>query len=451
MKLHFIAIGGAAMHNLAIALKNKGYTITGSDDNVFEPSRSRLKEHGLLPDEMGWNPAKITSDLDGIILGMHARKDNSELLRAKDIGLKIYSYPEYLYEQTKNKKRVVIAGSHGKTTITAMVIHTLKYCGRKFDFMVGSQIEGIDTMVSLHPESDIAIFEGDEYLSSPIDLRPKFIHYKPHIALTTGIAWDHINVFPSFEEYGHQFKTLTRIIEPGGHFLYFTGDPLLQTIAEEIKNDIEVHPYSEHAHIIKGEKTYLIHSGNKEIPINIFGKHNLQNISGAKQVCNLLGVNEKMFYEAISTFKGTSKRLQILKQTDDSYVFLDFAHSPSKVKATVQAAREQFPAKRLITVLELHTFSSLNKEFLPEYKGTMDDSDEAIVYYTREVMEKKDLTEFPEEYVEKCFNKLDIKVYTEANLLSEYISGIKFSNTVLLLMSSGNFGGIDIKKSISIA
>ncbi len=445
MKLHFISIGGAAMHNLAIALNSKEFTITGSDDEVFEPSRSRLNKHGLLPVKMGWDPSRITSDLDGVILGMHALKDNPELLKAKELGLKIYSFPEYLYEQTRNKKRVVIAGSHGKTTITAMVIHVLKYCGRKFDFMVGSQIEGFDAMVSLNPDSNLAIFEGDEYLSSPLDLRPKFTHYKPHIALVSGIAWDHINVFPTFEEYVRQFQNLSNIIEPEGHFVYFSGDKILGSIAANIRDDIKVHPYKEHSNYIKGNSTYLSRKQEDDVAIKLFGRHNMENLNGARSICNLLQIEDEEFYDAISLFQGTKKRLQVIKQTDDSIVFLDFAHSPSKVKATVQAVREQYSDKKFIAVFELHTYSSLNKNFIPEYKGTLDGADEAIVYFNKSVIVHKKLEEISEKYIKESFDNDRLLVYSEAEQLSEHISKSKLKNTVLLLMSSGNFGGMDIE------
>jgi len=445
MKLHFISIGGAAMHNLAIALKSKGFTITGSDDEVFEPSRSRLNKYGLLPGETGWDPSRITLDLDGVILGMHAFNDNPELLKAKELGLKIYSFPEYLYEQTRFKKRVVIAGSHGKTTITAMVIHVLKYCGEKFDFMVGSQIEGFEAMVSLNPDSNLAIFEGDEYLSSPLDLRPKFIHYKPHIALVSGIAWDHINVFPTFEEYVNQFQNLSDIIEPEGHFVYFSGDPMLVSIASNIRDDIRIHPYKEHNNFIRENRTFLSRQNKDDVAIELFGRHNLENINGAKCVCNLLQIADDEFYKAISSFQGTQKRLQVLHQTDDSIVFLDFAHSPSKVKATVQAVRKQYPDKKFIAVFELHTFSSLSKSFIPEYKGALNEADIALVYFNKSVIEHKKLEEISEEYVIETFDNDRLLVFSEAEQLSEYISKIKLKNTVLLLMSSGNFGGIDIE------
>jgi len=449
-KIHFIAIGGAAMHNLAIALKKKGYLISGSDDEIFEPSYTRLKNRSLLPEKQGWDPSRINNELDCVILGMHAKPDNPELLRAQELGIPIYSYPEYLYEQTKDKKRVVIAGSHGKTTITAMIIHVLKSYKIDFDFMVGSQIDGFDTMVSLNKTSKIAIFEGDEYLSSPLDLRPKFFHYHPHIALISGIAWDHINVFPTFDIYKDQFRQLIHKIEKCGSLVYYSGDNNLNSLAEIAPESIQKFPYVGHCYHIKQGQTILIDEEKKEIPVKIFGKHNLENISGARTICNLLGISDKQFYQSISQFTGTSKRLQILSKSADSIVFLDFAHSPSKVKATVDAVREQFPDKRLIALFELHTFSSLNKEFIPQYSGTLDNADKAVVFYNREVLEHKKMPEISEDFVKLSFNNDRIEVITEKDLLYIFLKSIKFENIVLLLMSSGNFAGIDMKELFKI-
>jgi UDP-N-acetylmuramate: L-alanyl-gamma-D-glutamyl-meso-diaminopimelate ligase len=444
-RIHFIAIGGAAMHNLAIALHNKGYLISGSDDEIFEPAYSHLKSNGLLPEKTGWNPSNITKELDGIILGMHARSDNPELIKAQDLGIRIYSYPEYLYEQTKNKRRVVIAGSHGKTTITAMVIHVLKYCNTDFDFMVGSQIDGFDTMVSLNDTSKIAVFEGDEYLTSPIDLRPKFIHYKPHIALISGIAWDHINVFPTFESYLEQFRILVRLIDEKGALVYFSGDHNILSIVQEASKTIQKFPYTGHKYCIEDSGTFLLGKDNLKTPLQIFGMHNLQNINGARLVCNQLGINDEKFYSAIASFSGTSKRLQVLKKTDDTIVFLDFAHSPSKVKATVQAVREQFPDKTLVAVFELHTFSSLNKEFMPQYLGTLDLADIPVVFFNEEVLIHKKLPSISSAFVYDSFNNCKLKVITDKESLEKFLSEQELKNSVLLLMSSGNFAGIDLK------
>ncbi len=349
MNIHFIAIGGSAMHNLAIALHQMGYTITGSDDEIYEPSRGRLAKLGLLPSENGWFPEKITKDLDAIILGMHARKDNPELIRAKEKGIKIYSYPEFLFEQSKNKQRVVIAGSHGKTTITAMIMHVLHKTGVNFDFMVGAQLEGFDVMVRISEDAGIMILEGDEYLTSPIDLRPKFHLYRPHIALITGIAWDHINVFPTFEIYIEQFREFIRLIEPGGELSYYDKDAVLQSIIDS-NPDIKLVPYNMPSFIRKGRNIFLT-AGNKEFPIHVFGDHNLQNIAGAMEVCSALGISQETFAEAISSFKGASKRLQLIDETRKTAIYLDFAHAPSKLKATVSAMKAHFADRRLIACM----------------------------------------------------------------------------------------------------
>jgi UDP-N-acetylmuramate: L-alanyl-gamma-D-glutamyl-meso-diaminopimelate ligase len=444
-KIHFIAIGGAAMHNLAIALHKKGYTITGSDDEIFEPSYSRLKNYSLLPKMQGWDPNRISTDLECVILGMHAKADNPELLQAKELGVQIYSYPEYLYEQTKDKKRVVIAGSHGKTTITAMIIHVLKSCEIDFDFMVGSQIDGFDTMVSLNKTSAIAVFEGDEYLSSPIDLRPKFFHYHPNIALISGIAWDHINVFPTFEIYKDQFLQLIQKIEKEGSLIYYSGDEVLYSMTEAAPKYIQKISYQGHPHLIRQGQTILIDDDRNEISIKVFGKHNLENISGARKVCNELGITDKQFYQSISQFAGTSKRLQVLSKTSDSIVFLDFAHSPSKVKATVGAVREQFPDKKLVALFELHTFSSLNKEFIPHYSGTLDGADQAVVYFNKEVLGHKGMPELTVAFIKAGFNNEGIEVISAKEPLLYFLKSLKLKNTVVLLMSSGNFAGIDMK------
>src|ERR1035437_6053473 len=370
MKIHLIAIGGNAMHNLALALYHNGYEVSGSDDEIFEPSRSRLEKFGLLPPEIGWFPERITSNIDAVILGMHAREYNPELIKAQELGLTIYSYPEYLFEQTKGKKRVVIAGSHGKTTITSMIMHVLKHNRMDFDYMVGALVDGFDTMVSLSESTAVAIFEGDEYLSSPIDKKPKFHLYKPHIALITGIAWDHINVFPTLEIYVEQFAKFIDLIEPNGTLFYYEGDPVLNSLVKKTSNRINAKPYKEHDYTVHEHNTYLL-SQSGSYKLNVFGIHNIQNVSAAKLICNQLGISDQEFYKGIATFKGASKRLQVLKSEDHSIAFLDFAHAPSKVKATINALKGQFPERKLIACLELHTFSSLNLEFLDQYKSSM--------------------------------------------------------------------------------
>jgi len=444
MRVHFIAIGGAAMHNLAIALHKKGYTVSGSDDEIFEPSRSRLDRYNLLPEAFGWYPEKITSDIDAIILGMHARIDNPELLEAQKQGIKIYSYPEFLYEQTKNKKRVVIAGSHGKTTITSMIMHVLKFHNINFDYMVGSQIEGFDTMVNLEEHNKIAVFEGDEYLSSPIDMRSKFLHYNPHIALISGIAWDHINVFPTFDGYKEQFMHLINDIQDNGHLVYYKNDEHLIQMSESFPEHIQVMDYDTHKHEINSGKTTLI-TESQNYSLEIFGTHNLQNLNGARLVLNQLNISNEQFYQAIQSFQGAAKRLQLITETDNSKVFIDFAHAPSKLKATLEAVREQFPNHNLIACMELHTFSSLNKDFLSEYEGSMNPADDATVFFSPETVKHKNLEEITPEMISEAFQRNDLNVISEPNKLNAFFTSIDLSNTIVLLMSSGNFGGVNVK------
>ena len=443
MNVHFIAIGGSAMHNLAITLHKKGYQVTGSDDEIFEPSRTNLAKHGLLPIEIGWDKKKINSKLDAIILGMHARDDNPELIRARELNLKIYSYPEYLYEQTKNKTRVVIGGSHGKTTITSMIMHVLNYHNKNFDFMVGAQIEGFETMVSLSESAPVAIFEGDEYLSSTLDLRPKFHLYKPNIALISGIAWDHMNVFPTFENYKEQFSLFIEQIEKNGELFYYKNDPVLNVIVDKSNNKIKKTAYDVHPYTQKKDKTFLIYK-DMEIPLEIFGEHNLQNISGAKLVCNKLNISNDEFYEAISHFKGASKRLELLNENSDTKIFRDFAHSPSKLKATVNAVKNQFANKELVAVMELHTFSSLNANFLKEYNGTMDLADIPVVYYNPEVIAHKKLAPISKKQVSESFGNSKLIVFTEQKDLIQFIESLNLKNKNILLMSSGSFSGINL-------
>lgn len=445
MRIHLIAIGGSAMHNLALALHHKGYTVTGSDDEIFEPSRTRLEKHGLLPPELGWFPEKITSDIDAVILGMHAQEDNPEIIKAKQLWIKIYSYPEYLFNQCSDKKRVVIAGSHGKTTITSMIMHVLKCCDRDFDYMVGANVEGFETMVRLSETAPIAIFEGDEYLSSALDRRPKFHLYKPHIALISGIAWDHINVFPTFEIYKQQFTEFINQMEPTGTLYYYQNDEILKDVVEKSANHVNKIPYAEHVHMVRDHYSYLLtQSGSYRL--NVFGKHNLQNVNGAKLICNQLEVTDVEFYKAIATFKGASKRLQVLHSTKETTVFLDFAHAPSKVKATVAAMKEQYPERKLIACLELHTFSSLNEKFLGEYSGSMQKADKAIVYFNPQTIAHKRLPEISEKQVKDAFGDVNLEVITDNKELVKYLKQQDYKLANLLLMSSGNFGALDLNE-----
>lgn len=443
MNVHFIAIGGSAMHNLALELHKKGYRVTGSDDEIFEPSKSRLQNANLLPEAWGWFPEKITPQLDAVILGMHARADNPELLRARELGIRIFSYPEYLYEQTKNKKRVIVGGSHGKTTTTSMIMHVLKNAGITFDYMAGALLEGFDTMVHLSDESKIAVFEGDEYLSSPIDLQPKFHHYHPDIAILTGIAWDHMNVFPTFENYVEQFAVFIEKISENGSLIYYNQDENIRKIIPRCKPSVECLPYHTFPHRIQKGITYLIQNG--EHPIQIFGKHNLQNISAAYLACQKLGITDDVFFASMASYKGAAKRLQKIAENDQTTVFLDFAHSPSKLQATLQAVREQYPDRKIVACMELHTFSSLNAAFLPQYKNTMAQADQAIVFFNPEVVQHKHLPEITTEDVQKGFASPALQVYTDNQRLLQQLTQEDYSNSVLLIMTSGNFSGIDIK------
>lgn len=447
MRVHLIAIGGSAMHNMALALNEKGFNVTGSDDEINEPSRSRLKNAGLLPENIGWYPEKITSDIDAVILGMHAREDNPELIKAKELGLKVYSYPEYIYEATKDKTRVVVGGSHGKTTITAMILHVLNFHKKDADFMVGAQLAGFNTMVKLTKEAPIAIIEGDEYLASPIDRRPKFHLYKPNIAILSGIAWDHINVFPTFDIYVDQFIQFVNLIEPKGTLIYCNEDSELQKVASAsgIQNDLKKVPYSIPTHSIENGTTYLT-LNDKKIPLLIFGNHNLMNLNGARLVCNELGLSDEQFYDAIQTFKGAAKRLELVSKTDNFSFFKDFAHSPSKLKATTQAVKQQFTNRKTLACMELHTFSSLNENFLKEYNGAMNDADEAIVYFNPHTIAHKKLKPITEEQVLSYFNRQDLKVFTNSEELKNYLKSKSLKNHVLLMMSSGNFDGIDFNE-----
>lgn len=444
MRVHFIAIGGSAMHNLAIAMHKKGFKVTGSDDEVFEPSKTRLSKLGLLPDKEGWHENKITGDIDAIILGMHARADNSELIKALELGLKVYSYPEYIYEQTKEKTRVVIGGSHGKTTITAMILHVLNYHKIDTDYMVGAQLEGFDTMVKLTKEAKIAVLEGDEYLSSPIDIRPKFHLYKPDIALLSGIAWDHINVFPTFENYVEQFKIFVDLIEKEGSLVYCEDDREVKRVCENARKNIKKIPYSVPKYAIESGITYL--KSKTKIPLQIFGEHNLMNLNGARLVCNQLDVTDEMFYEAITSFKGAAKRLELVAKNEHTVVYKDFAHSPSKLKATTAALKLQYPNRRLVACMELHTFSSLNENFLEEYKGSMTTADEAIVYFNPHTIAHKKLKPITEEQVKKAFGGNNIKVFTSSEELLQMLKARDWKDKNLLMMSSGTFDGIDLKK-----
>ncbi|HEY0055841.1 MAG TPA: Mur ligase family protein [Pedobacter sp.] len=442
MRLHLIAIGGSAMHNMAIALSQQGHVVTGSDDAIYEPSRSRLAKHNILPAEMGWFPERITEDIKAVVLGMHARADNPELLKAKELGLKIYSYPEYIYEQSKDKIRVVIGGSHGKTTITSMVLHVLKACNKKFDYLVGAQLEGFETMVQI-TDAPVIIIEGDEYLSSPIDRRPKFHLYHANIGVISGIAWDHINVFPTFDNYVDQFKIFLQTITPGGTIIYNMQDDVVKDVVETSAEQLRKVPYQTGLSVtVNGVTSLLIN--DKNVPLQVFGEHNLQNLQAALNVCRELGINDTDFYNAISSFKGAAKRLELLGKNETTAVYKDFAHSPSKLKATLNAVKAQYPDRKLVAVMELHTFSSLNKEFLEEYKGCMDNADTAIVFINRRTFEQKNMEPYSENEVKKAFDNDKLNFFNNSEILVEFLSYINYKGKNLLLMSSGDFGGIDL-------
>ena len=449
MRIHFIAIGGSAMHNLALALHHKGYHITGSDDVIFEPSKSRLDTHGLLPEVFGWFPEKISTSLDAVILGMHAKPDNPELLKAQELGVTIYSYPEFLYEQSKDKTRVVIGGSHGKTTITSMILHVMNYHDREVDYMVGAQLEGFETMVHLTEDNDFIVLEGDEYLSSPIDRRPKFHLYKPNIALLSGLAWDHINVFPTYENYVEQFQIFVDSIITGGSINYNEEDAEVKRVVEASANQIRKLPYQTPEYTIEDGET-LLETPEGPMPVEVFGKHNLNNLAGAKWICQHMGIQEDEFYEAIASFKGASKRLEKIAENADSVAYKDFAHSPSKVEATTRALKEQYPDKRLLACLELHTYSSLNAEFLKEYQGALDAADEAVVFYSPDAVKIKRLDEVTEAQIAEAFQRNDLKIYTDPKNFKDFLFALPMRDTALLLMSSGNYGGLDFEEVMNL-
>ena len=443
MRIHFIAIGGSAMHNLAIALHLKGYLVTGSDDNIFEPSKSRLDKYGLLPEKFGWFPSKISSDLDFVILGMHAKADNPELLESKIKNIKILSYPEFIYEMSKDKTRVVIGGSHGKTSITAMILHVLNSNNKDVDYMVGAQLEGFETMVHLTDQNDFILLEGDEYLSSPIDRRPKFHLYQPNIALLSGISWDHINVFPTSENYINQFEMFLDTIVQGGVLVYNKLDKEVEKITLRCEKSIRKLEYSMPEHFIKDGKTFLI-TDEGDIPLNIFGDHNLSNLAGAKLICQLMGVHDEEFYSSIISFKGADKRLETILEMKDRLVFKDFAHSPSKVEATTKALKKQFQERKLIALLELHTFSSLNENFINQYRDTLKSADLAILYYDPNAVLKKGLSEINHQEIINAFNDKNLKVFSDNIKLEEFLLNQSFANSNLLFMSSGNYASIDL-------
>lgn len=433
------------MHNLAIALARKGYSITGSDDEIFEPSRSRLRDYGLLPEETGWFPGKIHRGLDAVVLGMHARDDNPELKKAAGLGVRIYSYPEFLYEHSKEKTRIVIGGSHGKTTITAMLLHVIRRAGVHADFMVGAQLKGFDVMVQLSDEASLMILEGDEYLTSAIDRRPKFHIYKPHLALISGISWDHINVFPTWEGYRQEFIRFINLIEPGGALVYCNEEPEVVRVADEAGVNLKKIPYGLPEYKIIDGITSIV-SGRHDISLEIFGRHNLLNMEGARKICHLLGIGDDQFYAAIASFPGASNRLELLAGNSSTSVYKDFAHSPSKLKATADAVKEQFPHRQLVACMELHTFSSLNEHFLDHYSGTLDNVDIPLVYFNPHTIELKRLPALSEKKIRMAFNNDNLRIFTDSQKLADELEGMDWTNRNLLMMSSGNFDDLQIRE-----
>lgn len=441
-RVHFIAVGGSVMHDLAIHLAKKGLKVTGSDDEIYDPARSALALHHILPEEIGWFPEKITKDLDAVILGMHARADNPELKKAQELGIKVYSYPEYIYEQSKDKQRIVIAGSHGKTTITSIILHVLKSLNREFDYVIGAKIAALEGMVKLS-DAPIIVIEGDEYLSSPIDRTPKILKYKHHIGLISGIAWDHYNVFPTLEDYVRQFDLFADSSPKGGSLIYCEEDDLTAVVGNKERTDVNRIEYRAHPHKLKDDITYLV-TENGEIPIKLFGYHNMQNISGALQVCKRIGVVEQDFYQAIQSFSGASKRLELVAKNKVTAVYKDFAHAPSKLEATTRAVKQQFPKRKLVACMELHTYSSLNKNFIGQYQNALKDADTAIVYYNPEVSRHKKLDVLTESDVKTAFNQSDLLVFNDNQQLLSYLKNVDWREKNLLMMSSGTFGGINV-------
>lgn len=443
-RLHLIAVGGSIMHNLALALHRRGAHVTGSDDEIFEPARSRLAAAGLLPPAEGWDPARVTAGLTAVIVGMHARADNPELLRAQELGLKVYSFPEYIYEASRDKQRVVIGGSHGKTSITALILHVLKFHNQQFDYAVGAQLTGFDLMVQLTEDAPVIIIEGDEYLASPVDRRPKFHLYQHHIGVISGISWDHINVFPTEENYREQFRIFADMTPKAGVLIYDRDDEQVQLVTVPTNPDVTYLGYGPHEHVIREGRTFLLTKKDEEVPVQVFGVHNLRNISAAREVCKQLGIKSKDFYKAVETFPGAARRLELLQAGATSVVYKDFAHAPSKLKATSAALKAQFPARRLVACLELHTFSSLNPAFLPQYAHCFDAPDVAVVYFNPAVLEHKRLPPLPAASIAEAFQRPDLKVFTDSRELAAYLEGETWANTNLLLMSSGTFDGLDL-------
>jgi len=445
MRIHFIAIGGAAMHQLAIALHLNGNIVTGSDDEIFDPALSNLRRYELIREDYSWNPQAITKDIDLVILGMHARNDNPELLRAQELGIDIVSFPEYVYRASQNKKRVVIGGSHGKTTITSMIMHVLKECGRPFDYLVGSRVRGFDVMVSLNEKNDLIVIEGDEYLSSCLDMRPKFHHYHPHIAVVSGIEWDHINVFPEFDQYVDAFRTFVNELPGDGSIIWCGNDNNVSKLMSQYEGGAESISYSAVPHVVESDRVKVM-CGAVPVPVNVFGEHNMLNMSAALEVCRRIGISDESFFSAISGFEGAARRLETIYDNDGLRIFRDFAHAPSKLKATVNAVKSRFPDEQLIAVFELHTFSSMNRKFLPHYSGALDLADDAAVYFSPHAFELKKLEPFTDAEIRDGFNNGNLSVLNDADSLLDFIRTNVKKPANVLLMSSGNFDNANFDK-----
>ncbi len=445
-RIHMIAVGGSVMHNLALALKENGHEVSGSDDQIYEPALSRLKIAGILPEELGWHPEKLPANLDYVILGMHAKSGNPELAEAQALGIPVYSFPEFIGKAFAQKKQIVVAGSHGKTTTTSMLMHIFKSLELDFDYLVGAQLDGFRTMVRIS-DAPFAIIEGDEYLSSCLDLQPKFMHYKPNILILTGIAWDHFNVFPKFELYLEAFRRRVECLEDGSHLIYYAGDPLLATLAEQVKGRCHVHPYREASALIS-QDGYSLLSPWGNFPLEIFGNHNLQNLQAAFTACEIYNLNQKEVYQAASQFHGAAKRLELIYKSPKLIVYRDFAHAPSKLKATLEAMRQRYPEKRILAVTELHTYSSLNVEFLPNYYGSADKVDELIVFYDQKALEIKSLKAPDNELIIKAFGFSKMKVLHDINQLLIEIKQQLADFDLIIFAGSGHFGGLELNEQL---
>lgn len=447
-KYHFIAIGGAVMHQLALHLKQEGHEISGSDDAIFEPAKSNLEKAGILPENIGWNDTVITPDIDAIILGMHAKADNPELLKAQDLNLKIYSFPEFFYEQCKAKVRIAVAGSHGKTSITSMLMHLFKNHDAKFDYLVGAKLDGFQYMVNSASNNEYAIIEADEYLTSPLDLRSKFLHYYPNIAIISGIAWDHINVFPAYDSYLETFRKFIQSIKKDGYLIYNNNDDELVNLIKSIDTThVQLIPYCSLASEVIDENVYIKYN-DKSYKINVFGTHNLSNLNAAFEVGKIVGFSEESILKSFETFSGAAKRLENVFDDKERRIsiYRDFAHAPSKVIATVNAVREKYQNRKIIAFLELHTYSSLQENFIEQYANSLAKADVKFLYIDEEALKIKNKEKFDAQWLKKQFNDETIIVVEDKNDILELIKNELENNSVLLLMSSGNLGGLDIQQ-----